>query len=88
MSDITDSLNKEIHLKLNQVYNMLAELKNQVKHITLCKVPTQMGIKHNETADKVPKETIDMTRKVTLRLHYTCYFPSIRKKKEVGYEFY
>ena len=35
----------------NQIYNLLAELKNQDKHVTLCKVPDHMKIKCNEAID-------------------------------------
>ena len=36
--------NKENHHILNHMYNILAELYNQEKQITLCKVPTNIGI--------------------------------------------
>ena len=35
----------------SQIYDILAELKAQVKNIILFKVPAHMGIKGNEEAD-------------------------------------
>ena len=48
--------NKENHPILNQIFDMLAELKNQGKHIILRKVPVHMGIEKNEAV----KEAIFM----------------------------
>ena len=45
--------NRENHPILNQVYDIIAELHNQGKQITLCKVLEHSGIKGNEKADKV-----------------------------------
>ena len=46
--------NRQNHPLLNQIYDMLAKLKNQGKHIILWKkVPVHMGMKDNKTADKV-----------------------------------
>ena len=42
---------RENHLILNQIYDILAELHNQRKQTTLCKVPAHMGIKGNGEAD-------------------------------------
>ena len=43
-----------------QIYDILAELHNQGKQITLFKVPAHIGIKGNEEADKIAKQVIDM----------------------------
>ena len=40
--------NRESHPILNQIYDILVELHNQGKQITLCKVPAHIGIKENE----------------------------------------
>ena len=47
---------KENHPTLNRIYDILAELQEQGKKITLCKVLAYMGIKGNEKADKAAKE--------------------------------
>ena len=47
--------NRENHPILNQIYDILAELQNQGKQITICKVPTHIGVKGNEKADKAAK---------------------------------
>ena len=60
--------NKENHPILNQIYDILADLKGQKKHITLCKVPAHTGIKGNEEADKAAKEATDMPGVITTRL--------------------
>ena len=69
--------NRENHPILNQVYNILAELNNQGKWTTLCKVPARMGIKGNEEADKAAKQALHMpgmtirrARNSTSKLHY------------------
>ena len=33
---------------LNQIYDILTELHNQGKQITLCKIPAHIGIERNE----------------------------------------
>ena len=58
--------NKENHLILNQIYDILADL--QKKNITLCKVPAHTGIKGTEEADKAAKQAIDMPGRITTRL--------------------
>ena len=50
----------ENHPILNQIYDTLAELHNQGKLITLCKIPTHIRIKGNEETDKAIKKAIDM----------------------------
>ena len=52
---------------LNQIYDKLAELHNQGKKITLCKVSAHIVIKGNEEADKAAKQEIDMPGMVTTR---------------------
>ena len=49
----------ENHPILNQIHDILADLKGQKKHITLCKVPAHTWIKGNEEADKAAKEATD-----------------------------
>ena len=44
--------NKENHPILYQIYDILAELHKQGKHITLCKVPVDIEI---EEADRAAK---------------------------------
>ena len=58
----------------SQIYDILAELKAQVKNIILFKVPAHMGIKGNEETDKAAKEAIDMPGVTTTRLPYTNYY--------------
>ena len=53
--------NKENHLILIQIYNILAELKNQGKHVTLCKVLAHIGIEGNVAIDTSAKEGISMS---------------------------
>ena len=48
--------NRENHPMLNQIYDILAELQNQVKQITICKIPAQKGVKGNEEADRAAKK--------------------------------
>ena len=52
--------NRENHPILNQVYDILAELHNQEKQLTLCKVPAHIGIKGNKEADKATKQARDI----------------------------
>ena len=44
--------NRENHPILNQIYDIIAELHNQEKQITLYKVLAHIGIRGNEEADK------------------------------------
>ena len=44
---------------LNQIYDILVEILNQGKLITLCKVPEHIRIK-NEEADQAAKQAIDI----------------------------
>ena len=71
--------NGENHLILNQIYDILTELHNQRKKLTLCKVPAHIRIKRNEEADKQAIET-GMT---TTRLPYTHYYLTIRMAKGI-----
>ena len=73
--------NKENHPILNQIYDLLADLKEQKKQITLCKVPAHAGIKGNEEADKAAKEATDMPGLITTRLPYTDYYQTIRRAR-------
>ena len=60
--------NREKHPILNLIYNILTELHNQRKQLTLCKVLAHTGINENEEADKVAKQAIDMPWMTTTRL--------------------
>ena len=59
---------RENHPILNQIYDILTELYDLEKQITLCKVPGHMRIKGNEVADKAAKQTIDMLGLAVTRL--------------------
>ena len=43
--------NRKNHPILNQIYDILAELHNQRKHITLCKVSAHIVIKGNKKTE-------------------------------------
>ena len=73
--------NKKNHPILNQIYDILADLKGQKKHITFCKVPAHTGIKGNEEADKAAKEATDMPGMTTTRLPFTDYLFSVHQQK-------
>ena len=66
--------NKENHPILNQLYDILTELYNQGKQITLCKFFAHTGIKGNEETEKAAKQAIDMPGLTTSRLLYTDYY--------------
>ena len=66
--------NKENHPILNEIYDILVELHNQGKQITLCKVPTHIVIKGNEEADKAEKRAIDMAGMTTTGLPHMDYY--------------
>ena len=59
--------------------DILAELQNQGKQITICKVPAHIGVKGNEEADKTAKQLIDIPDMATTRLPYTDYYLTIRR---------
>ena len=63
--------NRENHPILNQIYDILAELHNQGKQITLCKVPAHMRVEENEEADWTAKQAIDMPEMTTTSLSHT-----------------
>ena len=69
--------NRENHLIINQIYDILAELHNQRKHIILCKV----HVKGNEEADNAAKPEIDMPGMTTARLSHTYYYPNFMKAR-------
>ena len=48
--------NRENLLILNQIYDILAEVKSQGQHITMYKVLAHMGIKVKKAADKTTKK--------------------------------
>ena len=57
--------NRENHPKLNQIYDILSELQNLGKQLTLCKAHAHTGIKGNE---KAAKQAIDIPGMTTTRL--------------------
>ena len=73
--------NKENHPILIQIYDILAELRNQGKQITICKVPAHIGVKGNEKADKAAKQAIDIPGMTTTSLPYTDYYQTIRRAR-------
>ena len=67
--------NKDNYPILNQIYDNLVELQNQVKKIILWKVLAHIGIKVSKEA----KKAIDMPEMTTKSLPYTYYYQTIRK---------
>ena len=63
--------NRENHPILNRIYDIIAELHNQRKKITLYKVPAHIGIRGNEEEDKAAKQAIDMLGMTITRLPHT-----------------
>ena len=57
--------NRENHPILSQIYDILTELHNRGKKLTLCKVPAHIGI---EEADKAAKQAIEIPGMTTARL--------------------
>ena len=55
---LTIENNRENHPILNQIYDILTELQNLGKQLTLCKVPAHIGIKGNEEEVKAAKQAI------------------------------
>ena len=58
--------NKESHLILNQIYDILADLKKQN---TLCNFPAHAEVRKNEEADKAAKQTIAIPGATTTRYY-------------------
>ena len=81
--------NRENHPKLNPIYDILVEVHNQGKQISLYKVLEQIGIKRNEEADKVAKQALNMPGMTTTRLPHTDYYLTIRRvRKGMGKQYY
>ena len=80
--------NRENHPILNQIYDILAELQNQGKQITICKVPAHIGVKGNEEANKAAKQAIDIPGMTTTRLPYTDYYLTIRRARKSEWQRY
>ena len=70
--------NRENHPILNQIYDILAELQNQGKQITICKVPAHIGVKENKEADRAEKQGINIPGMTAMRLPYSDYYQTIR----------
>ena len=62
----------------NQIYDIIAELKNQGKHITLYKIPVHIGFEGNESAGKAAKEAIHVIKVAFQDCLNTNYFPAIK----------
>ena len=62
---------------------MLAELHNQGKQITLCKVPAHIGVKRNK---KAAKQAIDIPGIITTRLPHTDYYLTIRRARNFEWQ--
>ena len=71
---------RENHPILNQIYDTLAEIHNQRKQITICKVPAHIGIKRNEEAEAA-KQAIDIPGIIKTRLPHTHYYLIIRRAR-------
>ena len=56
---------------LNQIYDILAELHNHRKQITLSNVPAHTGISENKEADRAAKQEIDTPGMTMTRLPHT-----------------
>ena len=52
--------NRENHTILNQIYDILTELYNQVKQFTLHKVPAHIRVERNEEADKTGTDILQL----------------------------
>ena len=65
--------NRENCPLLYQIYNILTELLNQGKQLTLFKVPARIGIKGNEETDKAAKQSIYISGMTTTRLPFIHY---------------
>ena len=71
--------NRENQPILNQIYEILTELQNQGKQLTLCKVPEHIGIKGCKEMDKAAKQAIPgMT---TAKLSYTYYYLTCKRAR-------
>ena len=73
--------NRENHTIVNQINDILTELYNHGKQLTLCKVPTYIRIKGNEEAEKATKQEIDIPGITTTKLHYSDYYLNIRRAR-------
>ena len=51
------------------------------KNITLCKIPTHIGIKGNEETDKAEKQATNMPEMTMTRLPHTEYYSTIRRAR-------
>ena len=65
----------------NQIFDIIIELQNHGKQLTLCKVPTYIRIKGNEEAEKATKQEIDIPGITTTKLHYSDYYLNIRRAR-------
>ena len=75
-SMLANENNRENHPILNPIYDILTELPNQGKQLTLCKVPAHIGVKGNAT-----KQAIDIPGMTTTRLPNTNYYLTIRRAR-------
>ena len=78
--------NRENHQILNQIYDIITELLNKGKQLTLCKIPAHIGVKGNEETGKAAKLAIYMSGMTTTRLLYTEYYLTIRRARNSEWE--
>ena len=76
---LTNENNRENHPIFYQIYDIQAEVHNQEKQITLCKVLAHIGIEGNGEVDKAAKQAIGIPGMSTTRLPQTDYYLTIRR---------
>ena len=70
---------KPKHPLVRSIQSSLIELQNLNKRITFCKVPSQVGVRGNEAADRVAKEALEIPGvNTTLIPHRDHHPPPIR----------
>ena len=65
--------NRENYSILKHMYDIPAEIHDQGKQTTICKIPAHIVIKKNKEAEKAAKQTLDMPGMTTTRLPHTDY---------------
>ena len=68
------------------MYDILTELQNQGKQLTLCKVSAHIGVRGNKEADKAAKQAIDMPEMTTTRHSYTDNYLTIRRARNFKWQ--
>ena len=67
------------HPLIKSIQILLIQLQDQQKRISFCKVPSHVGIKGNEMADKTANESQDIPGLYTTYVPHRDYHPSFRK---------